>query len=105
VTKQTGGVAPFESTFGFPAPDAREREALGVIRVYLRQAERALRRRALGPAVDSGTAMTTEATLLLTMRESVLGIASFCDGLLEAVDAPAETPDHPLRAGGVGRRS
>src|SRR5262245_54935951 len=82
VAKQTGGVAAFEGTFGFPAPDAREREALALIRIYLRRVERALGRRALGtpfdgrdrrPTVGGEGAMATEAALLLTMRESVLG--------------------------------
>ena len=40
MAKRAGTVEAFEATFGFPPPDAREREALGVLRTYLWRVER-----------------------------------------------------------------
>ena len=48
-------------------------------------------------------AMATEAALTVTMREVVLGVASFCDGLLEAVEPPAVAPSYPPEDGGARR--
>jgi hypothetical protein len=113
MVRQTGAPGSFEAIFGFRLPDAREREALGILLSYLRRAERDLGRQRAeltwdgrGGCGGSGgeRAMATDAALRTTMREAICRVAAFCDGLLEAVDlSPAVAPGHPPDRAGVGR--
>jgi hypothetical protein len=104
VAKQVGAAEAFERMFGFAPPNAREREALEVMRLYLCRAERALSRRWLGLAAAGREAsMATEAMGPVAMRETVRRAAALCDGLLDETEPPSFAMGHPPQVGGRGR--
>jgi hypothetical protein len=95
--------ARFTAVFGFAPPTGREREALGVVRAYLRRAGNALGSRELSGGAGAGLAAgkrradgPADPTLRAAVRESVEAAASLCDGLLDAAGGlPAGTGDAP----------
>ena len=96
----------FEAVFGFAPPSAGEREALRMVGGYLRRVGSALGSRevsgAIGPGLErSGrTGTAVDPVMRLAVRESVEATASFCDGLLDAVERP---PDGAAAPSGVER--
>ena len=94
--------ARFTAVFGFAPPTGREREALGVVRTYLRRAGNSLGSRETSDWPGAGLAPSerradgpADPVLRTAVRVSVEAAASLCDGLLEAAGLPTGTGGAP----------